>query len=71
MRILREVAGRIQQCEAEWLSVLQEEVPTYDVELNRAADGSETDRMDEVQADQAEEARGLLREVLAMLQPHV
>ncbi|MCC2279492.1 hypothetical protein LKL35_29280 [Streptomyces sp. ET3-23] len=64
VRMLRDAAERIRQHEADWLATLREEVPSYDPEENLADDGPETDRMDEVQTDQAFDAQSLLRQLL-------
>ncbi|UFQ16446.1 MULTISPECIES: hypothetical protein [Streptomyces] len=63
-RLLRDAVKRIRQHEAEWLATLREEVPSYDPADNLADDGPETDRMDEVQTDQAFDAQLLLRDLL-------
>lgn len=58
-RVVRAALRRIQDHEAEWLEKLQDEVPSYNPDINEASD-DETGRMDEIQADQAFEAQHLL-----------
>ncbi|MER6380745.1 hypothetical protein ABT274_12275 [Streptomyces sp. NPDC001127] len=63
-RVLRDAAKRMRRHETDWLATLREEVPSYDPEENVADDGPDTDRMDEVQTDQAFDAQTLLRDLL-------
>ncbi|MFI6682537.1 hypothetical protein [Streptomyces sp. NPDC050485] len=62
--IIRGAVKRIRKHEGDWLATLREEVPSYDPQENLADGGPETDRMDEVQTDQAFDAQALLRQLL-------